>query len=157
MSLIHLKDSNGHFHVATSNTAGVLLAHDSVSKGVLDDIKTAVEGTLSVSFAIAQTPVAASAQGNAWNAVTVSDGGNSAAIDCNASELISVAGDHSNTTDAHNIIVQVSGDGTNYYNAYHLEVDGDGNFHHSFRSAFRYVRLQATKGGTLTALIVHKH
>jgi hypothetical protein len=160
-SIVYSLDSNGKYRSLTSNASGHLFSHDSASKLVLDSIKGQLDGDIKVDVQNASVPVtfalaSSGAQANAWSAASVADDGNSSAVDISDAELVSVIGDTSNTTDIHNIVVQLSQDNTNYYNAYYLSPDASGNFHHDFKTAFKHVRLQAQKAGTITATIAKK-
>jgi hypothetical protein len=96
------------------------------------------------------------AQGNAWNNEAVLALGTSIATDCQYCANISVFGTSDSAT---TISVQVSQDGgfTPWIDTNHSVVlAGAGDFHFSFTSAVRYIRLKSSAPATLTATICGK-
>lgn len=94
------------------------------------------------------------AQANAWNAAVVGIAGDSVAIDCQHQSNISAFG---NVSAATTITIYVSQDNVTYYaTATNVVLGGPGDFHFSFQSAARYVRLRSSAAATITATIAGK-
>jgi hypothetical protein len=92
--------------------------------------------------------------GNAWNAVAVAAGGDSVVIDTQYQPNISVFG---NASAATTITAYVSQDGTNFYKtANEVALSAAGNFHFSFITGARYVRLKSSAAATITATVAGK-
>lgn len=102
---------------------------------------------------IGSVPVAG-AHANAWNAAAVAADGVSAVIDCQYQRTISAFG----TVDAATTIkVQVSQDGTNFYDSGSEAVlAGAGDFHITLDTGARYVRLHSSAAATITATVAGK-
>ena len=94
-------------------------------------------------------------QANAWNDESASPGGTSNAADCQYCYNISVFG---NSNAATTISAQVSQDGgfTWYDTSYSSVLSGAGDFHFSFTSGARYIRLKSSSAATLTVTIAAK-
>lgn len=94
-------------------------------------------------------------QGNAWNNEAVLLDGTSNAADCQFCNNISVFGVSDTAT---NITPQISQNGGTWYdsgsNIFYLL--SPGNFHFSFTSAARYIRLKSSAAATITATIAAK-
>jgi len=94
------------------------------------------------------------AQANAWNDESASPGGTSNAADCQYCSNISVFG---NSNAATTITAQVSQDGGTWYDTSNNSVLlGSGDFHFSFTSGARYIRLKSSSAATLTVTIAGK-
>lgn len=90
--------------------------------------------------------------GNAWLAAAVGIGGVSNIIDTQSGAEVSIFG---NASVATNITVQVSQDGTNFYN-YAAAFAANGNFHQQVLTGARYIRLSSSAAATITATIAPK-
>ncbi|WP_251559185.1 hypothetical protein [Paenibacillus pasadenensis] len=91
---------------------------------------------------------------NAWNASAVAASGVSNAIDFQSQKTISCFG---NASAATTITAQVSANGTNYYNTtFQQTLSGAGDFHFTFDTGARYVRLISSGAATITATISGK-
>lgn len=100
-------------------------------------------------------PVPIGTHGNAWNAATVSSGGNSNVIDCQYAKTISIFGNSSNNLNP--IRVQASQDNINFYTLVTFSISS-GNFGTTIDFGARYLRLQSGQGNnfTLTATVAGK-
>lgn len=90
--------------------------------------------------------------GNGWNNAATGAGGVSGALDTLNLPFVSVFG---TTSGASSLIVQLSQDGTNYYDS-EFTISANGNFGNHLTSAARFVRLKSTANVTATATISAK-
>lgn len=150
--------SSGTVTVAsgTVSVTGTVTASGTVA--VSSGTVTVASGTVSVTAGtvtsnIATVPVVGS-QGNAWNAASVNAAGTSSAVDCQYQRTVSAFG---NVSAATTVSAYVSQDNTNFYGAgVNAVTSGADDFHLSFTTAARYVRLQSSGTATITATIAGK-
>jgi len=91
---------------------------------------------------------------NAWNNIAVGIGGTSAVIDCQYQRTISAFG---NVSAATTIKVQVSQDGTNFYDSGSEQVlAGAADFHITLDTGARYIQLHSSAAATITATTAGK-
>jgi hypothetical protein len=122
---------------------------------------TVITGTPAVS--ISGTPTVTSnqgtmltigTQGNAWNAAPVGIAGTSANIDAQYMKNVSAFGSASAAT---TITIQISQDGTNFYDtSTNVVLAGAGDFHMFITIAARYARLKSSAAATITATLAGK-
>lgn len=94
------------------------------------------------------------AQGNAWNATAVGAGGTSNAVDTLDATNVSAFG---HVDAATTITVQVSEDNATFYDtATTVVLAGVADFHTSFSTGAKYVRLKSSGAATITATIAAK-
>lgn len=94
------------------------------------------------------------AQGNAWLAAATGAGGFSAALDTLDASIVSAFG---NVNGATTLTVQVSEDNATYYDtATTVVLGGAGDFHTSFTTAAKYVRLKSSNNVNATATLAAK-
>ena len=139
---IILYDTNGNPLLTTTNPGKV-------------DIQSALPaGTNNIGDVdIASTPVVGT-HANAWNAAAVAAGGDSNVVDTQYQSNISVFG---NADAATTITAYVSQDGTNFYKTSNeVTLSAAGDFHFTFVTAARYVRLRSSAVATITATIAGK-
>jgi hypothetical protein len=129
----------------------VTVANDSSIK-ITDGTDTLLVNT---DGSISAVPVPIGTHANAWNAATVSSGGNSTAIDCQFVRTISIFGNSSGNLNP--MRIQASQDNTNWYTLTTFSIS-TGNFGTTIDFGARYLRLQSGQGAnlTLTATITRK-
>ena len=115
-------------------------------------INTVIVGT-EYALVVRPIPPVVGSHANAWNNVAVGVNGVSNSIDCQFAPNISAFG----TTDgATKIVVQLSQDNVNFYDAVSDIVGGPGDFTISGVFGARYMRLKSTVARTITATIAAK-
>ncbi len=98
--------------------------------------------------------VADGAHANAANGVVIGVGGFSSIVDTLGNPVVSAFG---STSAATTVTVQVSADGTTFFDTSSTQVLGAaGNFHITLSTAARYVRLKSSASATFTASILSK-
>ena len=111
----------------------------------LADIKTAVQGTLTVSMGVSRS------SGTITNAAVVGAGDKSSSVDCSTAKKIAIYGNSSSNTQV--IKIQVSDDNSTFYETdiaiYPNATAGD--FYYKFDACAQYYRLHYEGAATMTS------
>ena len=120
-------------------------SNQNTANSALADIKTAVEGTLTVSSGVNRS------SGTLTSAAVVGAGDKSSSVDCSTAKKIAIYGNSSSNSQV--IKVQVSDDDTTFY-----ETDiaiypnaSAGDFYYKFDACAQYYRLHYESGATMTS------
>lgn len=136
-------------NIASDSVSLATAALQSTGNTDLAAIKTAVQGTLTVSSA-GSTPSRSS--GSLASSASVLNGDFSSAVDCANQRSAAVYGSSSNSS--LEIAVHVSDDNSNYYEAANLAIfasGSSGNFYHKWDQCARYFKIEYKGSATVTA------
>ncbi len=120
-------------------------SNQTTANSALADIKTAVEGTLTVSMGVSRSSATLT------NAALVSAGDKSSSVDCSSAKKIAIYGNSSSNSQV--IKIQVSDDDVTFYETdiaiYPNATAGD--FYHKFDACAQYYRLHYESSATMTS------
>lgn len=136
--------------VTACDTGAVVVSSSALPSGAstestLDAVKTAVEGTLTVSFNPSRTT------STLTNASAVSQGDLTSSVDCNTHNKVAIYGNSSSNTQV--IRLMVSDDDTNYYENHDFQLyasANNGDFYKEFEVVPRYFKLKYGGSATMT-------